>query len=263
MPNIDKHPAGDFCWLELATSDQAASKKFYTSLFGWTITEFPMGPNESYTIFSLQGRNTSAAYTLRKDQRDHHVPPHWMLYIAAENADASQAKAAQLGATVLAPAFDVMDLGRMAVIQDPTGAIFSLWQAKSHQGTGIAGVDGTLCWADLSTPDQQRAGDFYSALFGWQIMKEDEDPAHNYWHIKCGEDFIGGIPPASHRDPKIPPHWMPYILVSNCDATANQAKQQGAKLYMPPQDFEEVGRIAVIADPQGAAFAIFQPPKKN
>jgi predicted enzyme related to lactoylglutathione lyase len=258
MPNIEKHSAGDFCWIELATTDQAAAKNFYSSLFGWTSIDSPIGPGEFYTIFSLQGRNTGAAYTMRTEQRAQGMPPNWMLYVAVDSADASAAKAAQLGGTVLMPAFDVMDAGRMAVIQDPSGAIFSLWQANKHPGTGITGVDGALCWADLSTSDQQRAATFYSNLFGWEIVKEEEEPAHNYWHIKNGESFIAGIPPASHRDPKVPPHWEIYLQVSDCDATANKAKQMGAKLYLPPKDFENVGRISVIADPQGAVFAIFK-----
>jgi len=87
----------------------------------------------------------------------------------------------------------------------------------------------------LNTPDQARAGQFYSDLFGWQIVKEDEDPAHNYWHIKNGEEFIGGIPPASHHQPGVPAHWLAYFTVSDCDSTAAEAKKIGAKLYMPPR----------------------------
>jgi uncharacterized protein len=262
MPNIDKHPAGDFCWIELHTTDQAAGKNFYSSLFGWTIQDMPMGPGDYYTMFFLEDRSTGAACTLQKDQLAQHVPPHWMLYVATENTDASAAKAVELGGKVLAPPFDVMDAGRMAVLQDPTGAIFCIWQANKNQGTTITGVDGTICWADLSTADQDRASSFYSLLFGWTIVKEEEEPKHNYWHIKNGEQFIGGIPPASHRDPKIPPHWEIYIQASDCDSIASKAKGMGAKLYLPPKDFENVGRISVIADPQGAVFAIFQAPKK-
>jgi predicted enzyme related to lactoylglutathione lyase len=159
---------------------------------------------------------------------------------------------------VLAPAFDVYDVGRMAVLQDPTGATFSVWQAKKHGGTGIAGVDGTLCWADLSTSDREGAASFYSGLFGWRIVKEDEEPSHNYWHIVNGEEFIGGIPPAAHRNPSIPPHWLSYFAVSDGDAAAGKAKQLGARLVLPPMSIEDVGRMAVLTDPQGAAFAIFQ-----
>ncbi len=258
MPNIERHAPGSFCWIELATSDQNAAKSFYGKLFGWSANDFPMGPNDFYSMFQVAGRDVAAAYTLRPDQRAQGVPPHWMIYVAVESADKSAERAAQLGGKVLAPAFDVYDVGRMAVLQDPTGAVFSVWQPKKNTGTKIAGVDGTLCWADLSTPEQDRASDFYAKLFGWKIMKEDEDPSHNYYHIANGEDFIGGIPPATHRDPSTPPHWLAYFAVSDGDAAVAKAKQLGAKIYLPPMNIEDLGRMAVLADPQGAAFAIFQ-----
>jgi len=259
MRHIEKHPPGAFCWIELATTDQNAAKSFYGALFGWAVNDFPMGPHDFYSMFQLEGRDTAAAYTIRPEQRSQGVPAHWMIYVAAESADTAANRVAQLGGKVLAPAFDVYDVGRMAVLQDPTRATFSVWQAKKQCGTGIAGVEGTLCWADLSTPDQERAASFYSDLFGWRIVKEDEDPSHNYWHIVNGEEFIGGIPPASHRNPNIPPHWLAYFAVYDCDATTAKAEQLCAKLFLPPMNVEDVGRMAVLADPQGAVFAIFQP----
>jgi len=260
MIQIDKHAAGSFCWIELATTDQAAAKKFYSALFGWSPQDSPMGPDEFYTIFKLEGRDAAAGYTLRADQRAQGVPPHWMPYITVENANQAADTTNQLGGTVLAAAFDVMEMGRMAVLQDPTGATFCVWQAAKNTGIGIAGVAGTLCWADLSTPDAKRAGDFYSALFGWQIAAGENDKS-GYLHIKNGEHFIGGIPPAEHRQPGIPPHWLAYFWVDDVDASAAKAKQLGAKLCLEPMTIENVGRMAVIADPQGAAFAIFNSPK--
>ncbi len=218
----------------------------------------PIGPGSFYTIFRLEGQDAAAAYTLRPDQLSQGVPPNWMLYIAVASADAAAKRAAEIGGMVLAEAFDVPNAGRMAVLKDPTGAPFCAWEGKENKGTGIAHVDGTLCWADLSTPDPQRAGKFYSDLFGWQIMGDDEDPEHNYLHIKNGEHFIGGIPPVKHRQPNTPPHWLAYFNASNCDAVAGKAKTLGAKLYLPPMTMENVGRFAVLADPQGAVFAIFQ-----
>jgi uncharacterized protein len=259
MPSIDKHKPGSFCWIELTTTDQIAAKAFYSSLFGWQVNDIPMGPDGVYTIFKLQGGDVSAACTLRPDQRSQGVPPHWMIYIAVDGADASATRAAQVGGKVLAPAFDVMDVGRMAVLQDPTGATFCVWQAKRSIGITVTGVDGTLCWADLSTPDQARSGKFYSDLFGWKLTGDtDDDPPSGYVHIQNGEDYIGGISPAAHRDPRTPPHWLPYFQTSNCDATATRAKQLGAKFYLEPMTMENVGRFAVLADPQGAVFAIFQ-----
>jgi predicted enzyme related to lactoylglutathione lyase len=257
MGIIEKHAPGSFCWLELATSDQNAAKTFYTTLFGWKLNEFPMGPGETYTIFRLQDRDAAAAYTMRKEQRDMGVPPNWMLYIRVENADASAARAAELGGKVLAPPFDVMDVGRMAVIQDPTGAVFAAWQPKEHAGIGIAGVPGTMCWADLSTPDVAAAKAFYEGLFGWKIAAGEHDTS-GYLHIQNGEAMIGGVPPSQHRNPKAPPHWLVYFQVADVDATAAKAQELGAKIWLQPTSMENVGRMAVMADPQGAALAIFK-----
>jgi predicted enzyme related to lactoylglutathione lyase len=257
MAIIEKHAPGSFCWLELATSDQNAAKTFYTTLFGWKLNEFPMGPGETYTIFRLEDRDAAAAYTMRKEQRDMGVPPNWMLYIRVENADASAARAAELGGKVLAPPFDVMDVGRMAVIQDPTGAVFAAWQPKEHAGIGIAGVPGTMCWADLSTPDVAAAKAFYEGLFGWKIAAGEHDTS-GYLHIQNGEAMIGGVPPSQHRNPKAPPHWLVYFQVADVDATAAKAQELGAKIWLQPTSMENVGRMAVMADPQGAALAIFK-----
>ncbi len=257
MTNIDKHPAGSFCWIELKTSDQNAAKSFYGSLFGWTPQDMPMGPNDFYTIFKLAGRDAAAGCTLRPEESSQGVPPHWMIYIAVDNADAAVTKAQQLGGKILAPAFDVMDAGRMAVIQDPTGAVFCPWQASRNAGIGIAGVHGSLCWADLSTPDAKRASDFYSGLFGWQICADPKDPS-GYLHIKNGEHFIGGIPPSAYRPAGVPTHWMAYFQVDDVDASAAKAKDLGGKLCLSPMMIEGAGRISVIGDPQGAMFAIFK-----
>ena len=257
MANIDSHAPGTFCWIELNTTDQAAAKRFYSSLFGWMPRDTPMGPDEFYTMFELDGRAAAAGFTMRAEQRAQGVPPHWGIYIEVENADAAAAHAKALGANLIAPAFDVMDFGRMAVIQDPTGAFFCVWQSKTHHGTQIARVSGTLCWADLSTPDPKRASDFYAALLGWQVILDPKDKS-GYLHIKNGEHFIGGIPPAAHRQTGAPAHWLAYFEVADVDAVANHAKEMGAKLYLPPMTMEGVGRMAVIADPQGAVFAIFK-----
>ncbi|MBZ5546007.1 MAG: VOC family protein [Acidobacteriia bacterium] len=262
MPHIEKHAPGTFCWIELATTDQGAAKAFYCSLFGWAVNDFPMGPNDFYTMFQLEGRNTAAAYTLRPEQRSHGVPPHWMIYIAVESSDRAAERANQLGGKVLAAPFDVFDAGRMAVLQDPTGAAFSLWQAKEHRGLGIAGVDGTLCWVDLMTSDPARANKFYSELFGWKLMTGEKDPS-GYLHIMNGEEFIGGIPPANNLPPGVPPHWLAYLRVSDCDASAAKAKSLGGTFHVPPMTLENVGRFAVVADPQGAVFAIFKESRRT
>jgi predicted enzyme related to lactoylglutathione lyase len=240
----------------LSTTDQNAAKTFYTSLFGWTFEDSPMGPNEFYTMFSLNGMISGAAYTMRGDETAMNIPPHWNLYVDVENADESARKAGELGAKLLAPPFDVYTYGRMAVIQDPTGAVFSIWQPNEHRGLGVKDEPGSLCWADLNSKDPKAAAEFYSKLFGWEM--ENAQDASGYIHIKNGTDYIGGIPPVEHQNPNAPPHWMIYFLVANCDASTEKAKELGARVYMGPMTMENVGRITVFADPQGAGSALFE-----
>ena len=256
MPNIDTHNPGSFCWFELATTDQDAAKKFYGALFGWKANDNPMGEHGFYTIFQLEGRDAAAGYTMMPDMLAKGIPPHWALYVQVENADATAAKVAPAGGTVIMAPFDVFDFGRMAVIQDPTGAVIQLWQSNKNKGTGITGVPGTACWADCSTPDVVKASEFYKAVFGWEISAGQDNSG--YLHIKNGNDFIGGIPPAEHRNPHTPPHWLTYFLVADCDASTERAKELGAKVYFGPMTMENVGRWSVVADPQGAVCALFQ-----
>ena len=255
MPDVDKHADAAFSWIELGTSDQNAAKQFYTSLFGWTFDDSQMGPNDFYTMFQMEHRNAAAAYTLRGQETSMGVPPHWNLYISVASADASAQRASELGATVLAPPFDVYTYGRMAVMQDPTGAPFMIWEAKDHIGAGIEGENGSFCWADLSTADQEVAAKFYGDLFGWTFTTGEG----GYLHIVNGEAFIGGIPPAAHRNPHAPPHWMIYIQTDDCDGSTVKAKELGAQIFMGPMTIEKTGRMTVLADPQGATFALFQP----
>lgn len=252
MPIFKEHAAGTFNWIEVGTSDQNAAKTFYTSLFGWTAKDFPMGPESSYTTFLREGRTVAAAYTLSKMEQERHVPPHWNLYVAAESADAIAARAAEMGGTVLAPPFDVLEFGRMTVIQDPTGAVIAAWQAKSHIGVSVRDEFGSLCWSDLNTSDTAKAAQFYSGLFGWVL----DDSPDGYMHIKNGSNHIGGIGPL--HDPNSPPHWLVYFWVADCDAATAKAKELGARAHVEPFSMEKVGRIAVLADPQGSVFALYQ-----
>ena len=260
MPATHLYTPGSFCWYELATTDQPAAKNFYISLFGWAVNDMPMGPQELYSMFQLDGKDVGAAYTMRPEQQQQNVPPHWMIYVAVENADEAARRAAELGGTICAPAFDVSDMGRMAVLTDPTGATFSVWQAKKQTVSLAQGAEGSVCWADLSTPDTETASKFYSQLFGWEISAGND--ASGYIHIKNGEEFIGGIQASANRNPNAPPHWLIYFLVSDGNVAGERATGLGAQFLLPPMEMENVGRMAILKDPQGAVFALFQPASK-
>ncbi len=259
MPTTDKHPAGNFAWMELATSDQAAAKRFYASLFGWEPNDSPMGPDAFYTMFQLGDRLTGAAFTTPPEEQAAGIPPHWQLYIAVDDVDAGAHRAEELGGKVVLAPFDVMTFGRMAVFQDPTGAFFSMWQARDHIGMGVLGEPGAFCWADLQTRDREKAMQFYGSLFGWEFLPGKDKDAEGYLHIRNGEQYIGGLPPAGSLPPHVPSHWLAYIQSADCAGQSARAEELGAKVLLPPTTIEGSLRFSVLSDPQGAVFALFEP----
>jgi predicted enzyme related to lactoylglutathione lyase len=252
---INNAKPGNFCWFELATTDQAAAKEFYGGLFGWTAIDFPMGPGSFYTMFGLRGRMVGAAYTLMPDQAKQGVPPHWGTYVAVANVDGMAGKAKTLGGTVLAGPMDVAEHGRMAVLRDPTGAAISLWQAKQHQGVGVWGEVGAFCWSELMTGDTTAATTFYTALFGWNT-KVTEGAGFPYTHWQNDGADIGAMMAIMEQWGPMPPHWINYVQVQNCDETAAKATSLGGKVCMPPTDIPNTGRFAMLQDPQGAMLSV-------
>ena len=250
--------AGSFCWLELATTDQKAASRFYSDLFGWTAEDAPMGPDFTYTMLKSGGKDVGGAYTLMKEQVENHVPPHWMLYVKVRSADEFAARAVELGGRQIVAPSDIPEVGRFAVVQDPTGAFISVFEAGKNSGMTTFGDVGALCWADLNTPDPEKASKFYADWLGW-TYETGEDA---YRHIVNGtgeEDMIGGIPPEMHAPPGTPANWLPYFHVADCRATAAKAARLGASAILPASLMADVGTIAVLADPQGAVFALYQP----
>jgi uncharacterized protein len=252
------HTPGTFCWPELATTDQQAAVAFYRGLFGWEVNETPMGPTEVYSTLQMRGKPVAAAYTMPSErQRD--APPHWNAYVAVADAEAAVKKAESLGAKVFAPPFDVMDFGRMAVLQDPTGAVFQVWQAKTHIGAMILNEPGALCWTELSTRDTQAAETFYTELFGWTPKHSPAGSPMPYTEFSVGgTPSIGMMPMPEQMPAQVPSYWMPYFQVADADASAAKATELGGKVMVPPTDIPKTGRFAVVSDPQGAMFAVFK-----
>jgi predicted enzyme related to lactoylglutathione lyase len=252
---INKAKPGNFCWFELATSDQAAAKNFYGRLFGWTVNDAPMGPDAFYTTFQLRGKKVGAAYALMPDDVRQGVPPRWGTYVAVTSVDQAVANAKSLGGKVMAAPMDVAEHGRMAMLHDPTGAAISLWQPKQHQGVALWGEVGTFCWSELLTRDTTAATRFYTALFDWKT-KVNEGAGFPYTHWQNDGADIGGMMAIMAQWGAMPPHWVNYIQVNNCDDAATQATSLGGKVCMPPTDIPNTGRFAMVQDPQGAEFSV-------
>lgn len=256
MPIVESQPPGSFCWAELATTDAAAAKSFYGNLFKWGVQENSMGEGMTYTILQVQGKDAAGMYGLTPDMPAQGVPPHWKVYFSVVDADQSAAKAKELGGKVIAGPFDVQDIGRMVMLEDPTGAQFALWQARGHAGAKIVNEVGTPAWPELATRDTGKAEGFYTKLLGWGVKKSQMPMPYTEWQL--GGQSIGGMMEMNGQCGQAPPHWMVYIMVDACDAVAEKAVQLGGTVCVPPTDIPKVGRFAVLGDPQGAYFSIIQ-----
>jgi predicted enzyme related to lactoylglutathione lyase len=258
MTEFASHQPGTMSWVELATTDQKAGVAFYRALFDWGVSEQPIGPTEVYSMFQVRGQEVGAAYSMRDDERKMGVPPHWNLYVTVASVDDSARRAQELGGTLLAPPFDVMDAGRMAVVQDPTGAIIQLWEAKRSIGAKILGEPGALCWSELTTRDPETARAFYTALFGWTANDSGADSPMPYTEFSNnGQPGMGMMKMPEHMPPELPSYWMPYFQVADCDAATAKAASLGANIVVPAQDIPKTGRFSILGDPQGAIFALF------
>jgi predicted enzyme related to lactoylglutathione lyase len=250
MPERKSHANGSFCWPEIATTDRKRSDTFYGELFGWDIRNAPGG---FYGIAHLKDRAVAGIYELMPDQVKQGVPSHWAAYVKVASADASATKAAELGGKILAAPFDVPGIGRMAVLEDPTGACVSLWEARGFEGSSLVDEPGAPCWYELGTTDAAKAKAFYSALFGWTWK---DSPG--YSEFNNGSLNAGGMMAMGPEQKGIPSHWRVYIQVPDCDAVAKACMALGGQVHVPPMDIPCVGRFAVLNAPDGAYFSVIR-----
>jgi predicted enzyme related to lactoylglutathione lyase len=255
MEEIKEHKPGTFSWIDLATTDLEAGKKFYSELFGLKAVDTPMEPGMVYTMLMLNDKPVAALYEISKEQQEQGMRPHWDSYVSVENVEKAVEKARTLNGAVLQEPVDVSDSGRMGIIQDPTGAVLALWEAKKDIGTHFKNIPGSLCWNELITTDTDKAKNFFTELFGWG-SHTDEMIDISYTAFLLDEKPVAGMYKMLEEMGDMPSHWLPYFAVEDCDQISSKAQDMGATVLKSPTDIPGTGRFSVLQDPQGAAFAI-------
>jgi uncharacterized protein len=249
-----EHAPGTFSWVDVTTTDLDGAAAFYKGLLGWDHVDSPIGDGAVYRLFQLHGKIVAGGVEQQAEQRSHGIPPHWNNYVTVEDLEARAARAADLGGTVVVPSFDVMTAGRMAVIQDPTGAYLSMWEPRESIGATRVNEPGCLTWNDLVSTDPAAAREFYGGLFGWRYEAMGEGSADEYWVCFNGDRSNGGLMKTPQEG--MPSFWYPYFAVEDADAAKRRIEELGGQPMVGPQDVPQ-GRFVVAADPQGAAFAVF------
>jgi predicted enzyme related to lactoylglutathione lyase len=252
MPDRTSHPPGAFSWAELVTSDPEAAKAFYASFLGWTYEDAPLPMGGVYSMAKIRGRSAAAIFEGPAGQG----PPHWNAYITVASVAETAERAAGLGATVVAPPFDVMDAGRMVVVQDPAGVYINFWEPRRHIGAEIVNEHGALTWNEIATRDAEPALSFYRDLLGWEFEPIEQAP-FPMWLIRLGGRPNGNVREMGGETPaEVPPHVLDFFAVDDIGAAVDAAQAGGGRLMVGPQQVP-AGTFAVLNDPEGAVFGLF------
>ncbi|MFC8517935.1 VOC family protein [Streptomyces sp. NPDC057257] len=258
-PNGETHARrtpGTPCWVSLMVHGLAATEEFYGALFGW---EFEPGPQQlgPYVRALLDGYEVAGIGQLPADR---HLPVAWTPYLASDDVDLTAETVRLCGGTIGVGPLDAAEAGRLAIGSDPSGAVFGIWQAAAHLGTGITGVPGTPAWNELLTFESASVAKFYETVFGYEeepVVSADSD----YVTLHVDSHPVAGIHGVGHALPRDRgPHWMTYFEVADADAAVAHLTELGGHVLKPPRDTAH-GRVATVADPEGARFSLIQNPR--
>ncbi len=272
MAERDGYIPGVPCWVDTSQPDPQAALPFYRGLFGWELENMmPEGSELPYFIGRLHGGDVAAIGPIPEGAPSTAV---WNTYIWVDSADETASRVRRAGGRVVSEPFDVMDAGRMAVLSDPEGVIFTVWQAKDHKGATVVNEHGSVNFNGLVTRDPEGAKTFYGAVFGWTTLEmpggamwtlpgygdhlEANTPGLREQMVQMGApdgfiDVVAALNPIADDDPETPAHWSVTFAVDNADAAAARAGELGGEIVAGPFDAPWT-RLAVIKDPQGATF---------
>jgi predicted enzyme related to lactoylglutathione lyase len=237
--------------------DTTMARQFYADLFGWEIQDGP--PEAGGYLMALKSGRAAAGIAAKMPGQEG-LPSAWTTYLAADSADDIATRVADAGGQVLLAPFDVLDVGRMAVAADPTGAAFGVWQAGSHTGAGIFNEDGAYCWNELHTRDYDAAKAFYAAVYGYTYTElgDGETMSYSTFTLPGATESCGGINDDTKFPGELPAYWLAWFQVDDCDATTAKAAELGATVMMGP-DATPFGRMTVLQGPQGEVFGVIDP----
>jgi len=277
VPERDGYIPGVPCWVDTSQPDPEAAIDFYGGLFGWDLEDtMPPGSDGRYFIARLRGGDVAAIGSIPSAAPQSAT---WKTYVWVDSTDDTASKARAAGGGVLIEPFDVMDAGRMAVLTDPEGASFCVWQANRHKGARVVNEAGALNFNGLATRNVEGAKAFYDAVFGWRTLALDggflawtlpgygdhlerESPGLRERIAEFGADpgfadVVASINPLRGDQPDVRPHWNVTFGTDDADATAEAAARLGGTVVVAPFDVPW-SRMTVIADPQGATFIASQ-----
>ena len=260
MSERTEYAPGEFRWVDLSTSDVDGALSFYGELLGVEGQPAPGDPEETGGYgFLLKDGKMIAGYGPTQEGGQ---PPHWSSYVSVENADVTAEKAKEADGQILAGPFDLPnESGRMAVLQDPTGAIVCINQPQNHPGAQLVNEPGCWTWNNLMTRDVDGAKDFYGKVFGWTATQPEGAPEFIWnWQLdgqRWPEGLAGMSEITDDLPAEMPAHWQAYFVVENVDDAVAMAQDRGGQLAYGPIDIP-VARMAVLVDPQGAPVSILE-----
>lgn len=247
---------GRFAWHELMTPDPDAAIRFYRQVVGWGIEQFPGMPD--YRMWTSGGKQRGGVMRQSEEERRRGLAPHWLMYVAVPDVDATIRQAEGLGGRVRIPAKSVPGVGRYAILADPQGIAFSLYTPETPRPSAEEADIGDFSWHECAAPDPNSAWSFYHALFGWEksgAMDMGPDGTYQMFRRGGGKIDLG----AFYKRPADKPGtaaWLMYAFVRDADLAAELVTQLGGRVLSGPMDVPGGGRVATCVDPQGAAFAV-------
>ena len=254
MSERTSYEPGTPCWVDHASPDLDASIGFYGALFGWDVPETETAEQTGgYRQAMKNGKPVAGMMPHMQEGQ----PTVWSSYVSVADAEATTAAVKEAGGTVIAEPMEVLDLGKMAVFTDPSGAVFGIWQPGTFIGAELANEPGALSWNELNTRDPEAAKAFYGAVFGWNFEENDMGEMGTYTTLKLGDGMVGGMLNMTERGvpEQVPAHWQVYFSVENTDAAVAKAEEKGGSVMVPPMEVP-AGRFSILVDPHGASFAV-------